>query len=282
VKVVELWVYPVKSCRGIALPAARLLATGLAWDRHWMLVDAHGHAMTQREYPQLVRFETELLRDPLRIDDPSAEFEMLRVRAEGVPDFRASLTEWRKGRNIDAILFEKPVATTEHPEASAWFSKALQRAVHLVALRPETARAMNPKYARPADHVSLADGYPLTLASERSLAALNERLHARGAPPASMRNFRPNIVVDGDAPFCEDGWSRVSVGVSTLRLAKPTSRCTVVNVREDGSSHKDPLRTLASFRTRDNEAYFAVNLIPELGGEESVHLAVGDRVAPAL
>lgn len=38
----ELFVYPIKSCAGIALNEARLLATGLEYDRYWMVTDPDG------------------------------------------------------------------------------------------------------------------------------------------------------------------------------------------------------------------------------------------------
>ena len=41
-QIAELWIYPVKSCAGIAVQQTRLSRHGLQWDRHWMVVDARG------------------------------------------------------------------------------------------------------------------------------------------------------------------------------------------------------------------------------------------------
>ena len=54
----ELNIYPVKSCRGIPLQSARVAATGLADDRHWMLVRPNGRFVTQRELPRLALIGT--------------------------------------------------------------------------------------------------------------------------------------------------------------------------------------------------------------------------------
>ena len=35
----QLWIFPIKSCAGIAVQSARLLPTGLEHDRAFMLVD---------------------------------------------------------------------------------------------------------------------------------------------------------------------------------------------------------------------------------------------------
>src|SRR5579862_4284415 len=48
-----LFVYPIKSCRGTAMPSSLVTPRGLAHDREWMLVDAGGRFITQREVPRL-------------------------------------------------------------------------------------------------------------------------------------------------------------------------------------------------------------------------------------
>src|SRR2546430_7754128 len=40
--VLDLFVYPLKSARGIPSSRVRVTATGLEWDRHWMIVNATG------------------------------------------------------------------------------------------------------------------------------------------------------------------------------------------------------------------------------------------------
>ena len=51
--VASLFVYPVKSCRGIALSTALLTERGIAHDREWLIVDEGGRFITQREVPRL-------------------------------------------------------------------------------------------------------------------------------------------------------------------------------------------------------------------------------------
>jgi MOSC domain-containing protein len=58
VSVEELHVYPLKSARGIAKSTVRLTATGLEWDRTWMVTDCAGGFLTQRTLPNLARIET--------------------------------------------------------------------------------------------------------------------------------------------------------------------------------------------------------------------------------
>src|SRR5882672_12043874 len=70
VSVGELHVYPLKSARGIAQSAVRLAATGLEWDRNWMVTDCAGGFLSQRTHPDLARIETHLSATGLTLRAP--------------------------------------------------------------------------------------------------------------------------------------------------------------------------------------------------------------------
>ena len=53
ISVSALYIYPIKSCRGIEVRAFRLDDLGPQFDRRFMLVDAEGQCITQREEPRL-------------------------------------------------------------------------------------------------------------------------------------------------------------------------------------------------------------------------------------
>src|SRR5690606_25449177 len=65
VTVSDLFFYPLKSARGTPLTAARLIARGFEWDRHWMAVGAASSFITQRTHPQLARIRPELTPESL-------------------------------------------------------------------------------------------------------------------------------------------------------------------------------------------------------------------------
>ena len=60
VEVTGLFVYPVKSMRGIALDSARLTPLGLEHDRRFMVVRSNGEFVTQRNQPLLSQIDTAL------------------------------------------------------------------------------------------------------------------------------------------------------------------------------------------------------------------------------
>ena len=46
----ELWIYPVKSCAGVQLSAARMQRGGLQWDREFAVMKPDGEVLTQKVY----------------------------------------------------------------------------------------------------------------------------------------------------------------------------------------------------------------------------------------
>ena len=106
--------------------------------------------------------------------------------------------------------------------------------------------------------VSLADGYPLLIIGESSLADLNKRL----AFPLPMNRFRPNLVFRGGEPYEEDIWRNFTVGRNRFVGVKPCARCVLTTVDQDtGKKGIEPLLTLAKYRKRDGGVYFGQNVI---------------------
>jgi uncharacterized protein YcbX len=255
ITVSQLWIYPVKACRGIPLKEAHVGRRGIERDRRYMIVDDTGQFVTQRERPELCRLHTAIDEALLTLTFGAAQIAVPIALVDGP---RRQVTVW--GFTGPAI---------EHPPARDFLSQALGAPHHLVYLPDDITRPVPDGRLR--DPVSYADGYPLLLLSEGSLAALNARLSA----PVTMRRFRPNLVVTGCAPFAEDGWATFRVGALLFRAPKPCARCAVLTVDpETGATGREPLATLATFRARGGEVWFGMNAIPDGEGE----IAVGDAL----
>jgi len=259
--------FPVKSCRGGAVDEALVEPWGLAGDRRWLVVDDDGVLMTAREHGRLLLVTPSIRPDgglhltspdapDLAVDVPSGD-ELVPVRV------------WRS----------ELVAALASDEAAAWFSKIVGRAARLVYLDDPTRRHPNPEYARPTDYVSFADGYPLLLATAGSLAQLNDWIAAgpRAAEgPLPMIRFRPNVVIDGSAPWAEDGWRRLRIGDAEFRAVKGCDRCVMTMTDPDTATRgKEPIATLARYRNWDHATWFGMNLVPDTPGAT---IRVGDEV----
>ncbi|MXG90709.1 MOSC domain-containing protein [Nocardioides sp. YIM 123512] len=263
--------FPVKSCSGEELDAAEVEPWGLAGDRHWMLVDPSGETVTARAHPRMLLMRPRLSGDGLVVSAPErADLDDLEVATP-------------QGPLTDVTVFGRApfAAALADDSAHAWFSDLLDTPVRLVHADDPRRRHANPAYAGPNVPMAFADGYPLNVGSLASLAELN-RLIAEGPRAAEggleMVRFRPNLVVDGEAPWAEDGWRRIRVGEVVFRVVKGCDRCAVpATDHRTAERFKEPTATLARHRRWDGAVWFGVQLVPDSPATGAV-LRVGDEV----
>lgn len=261
----EINIYPIKSLGGISLKGSVVENRGLQLDRRWMLVDEKNNFLTQRENPLMATVKTEILKNGLGV---SSDNETLEIPLETNLEETVSVKIWSS--RCRARVYER--------KFNEWFSNILQKHCKLVLMPEETRRRVNYFYAvHQDDAVSFADGYPVLLACESSLADLNSRLEM----PVPMNRFRPNLVVSGADAFAEDGWKQIKIGTVIFHVVKPCGRCVMTTVDQtSGEKHgAEPLKTLATYRipkrSIKKKILFGQNLIAENSGEI---LNIGDAV----
>jgi uncharacterized protein YcbX len=254
-----LYVYPIKSCGGIAAEEWDVDERGLRHDRRWMLVDEANQFISQRELPRMALIGVRI--------DPDG----LVVSAPGMPSLQVLFLP-PEGHLLRAQVWDDVVETLPvGGGADRWFERFLGVKCKLVYLPEESVRPVDRDYGRAGDQVGLADGFPFLLISESSLAELNARLEQ----PLPMDRFRPNLVVGGCDPYAEDGWRVVRIGSITLRVVKPCGRCAITTVDQSTATRgKEPLRTLATFRRSGTKVLFGQNLVHDGTGV----LRAGDPV----
>ena len=176
-------------------------------------------------------------------------------------------------------------------------------------------RSTEKRYA-PNAHACFSDGFPILLANENSLAALNEALTEKGADEILMNRFRPNVCVGGSGSktggnaWAEDRWGKLAIGGNSnggdtaetntngisFDLVKPCSRCVMVTVDQKNPSKgipsvkNEPLRTLDETRNGKEcgfervdwgaTPFFAWNVVSD-SNRVGEAIAVGDFVAVA-
>ncbi|MFC7516212.1 MOSC domain-containing protein [Herbaspirillum sp. GCM10030257] len=272
----ELNLYPIKSCAGISLREATVTPAGLMseqiYDREWMVVDAEGQFMTQRDYPKMALIVPRIKADTLELRAPG----MLRLEVPlGLPDPSEETT-------LTVHVWGEPVHAYDCDETTAtWFSKFLGTPCRLVRFHAEAKRIANKKWTNGLEVPTLfADGYPMLVISEASLADLNSKLQAQGRQPLPMNRFRPNIVVNGIEAFEEDVTESFRIGDAVLKPVKPCPRCPMPSVDQaTGEFGPNPLDILQTYRANprvDGGITFGMNAIL-LEGEGQV-LRVGQEV----
>lgn len=271
--IASLYVYPVKSCRGLAADRAEVTPDGLAIDgvrdREWMIVDARGRFVTQRELPRLALVDVETAGGRIRLQVPGV----------GAVDPEVL------GPAREVVVWSANVRGRDGGDAAAdALSAYLGCAVRLVRFDDSHPRRVNPDYTGAQRATTLyADGYPLLVIGQASLDELNAKLAARGLGALPMNRFRPNVVVDGLDAYDEDHVDTLAIGDVVLKLVKPCTRCEVTTTdQRTARRSQEPLRTLSTYRRDDRLAgvTFGMNAIVTQGAGGT--LAVGDETQATL
>jgi uncharacterized protein YcbX len=263
----DLYTYPVKSCRGLRHDRLRLDDTGLADDRHWMLVRPNGRFVTQRELPRMALIRASVTAAELTLNAPGRP-------PLHVPRFASAttfdVTVWKfDGRGIDC-----------GDAAAAWASNTLETPLRLVRFDPAVPRICSPEWTPGATAVTeFSDGFPILVISRASLADLNSRL-PKALP---MERFRPNLVIDGVAAYDEDRIHELRAEGVTIRVVKPCMRCAITTTDQQTGERDgvEPLQTLKTFRfdSQQRGVAFGQNAIPIEGVGRELRVGMTFEVA---
>lgn len=248
----ELYVYPIKSCAGVRQNRARLTEWGLEHDRNWMVTDADGRFLTQRECPQLACVKVEF--------GPSE----LLISAPPMPLLRTPLavSALHAAPIVTATVWDDVLAALDTGcETAAWFSEFLGVAARLLRFDPAVQRVADRRWSGEISaRTQFADGFPFLLIGQASLDDLNLRLTHRGAQPIPMNRFRPNLVISGLDAYEEDYVATFTLVTSetavAMRPVKPCPRCPIPTINQDRgqtdpAQPNEPLDTLAGYRADD-------------------------------
>ena len=276
----ELNLYPIKSCAGISLREAVVTEAGLMsehiYDREWMVVDAQGNFLTQREHPRMALIVPRIKGDMLELRAPG----MLRL------EIPLDLSDPDEAPTLEVRVWDDTVKAYDCDETTAtWFSNAVGVACRLVRFHPHAKRLANKKWTGDVEVPTMfSDGYPMLVISEASLEDLNQKLTAQGRAALPMNRFRPNLVINGIEAFEEDYVDTFKLGGATLKPVKPCPRCPIPSVDQaTGIVGPSPLDILQTYRANpkvDGGITFGMNAIL-LEGEGQV-LRVGQEVGVEL
>lgn len=264
-------VYPVKSCRAVALDRVEITRTGLQGDRLLQVVDADGSPVTQRQHPVLATVQ------PALVDD------VLELAADGRTALNVEIPT-TNDITVSSLLGVPVEAGDAGDEAAAWFTDLLGTPVRLVAM---TQRS---EYRLPIPGVDMmlswADACSVLVANSASVHWLNDR----SSEPFGMDRFRPNLTIDDDEAWIEDTWRDFSIGAARFGLGIAWPRCAIPQVDQvDGTRHKEPAKVLKQHRWCSDAASADASLRPLLEGNalfgigcsvrpEGAVISVGDEV----
>lgn len=226
----QLFVYPIKSCAGVAVSEAILTPTGLDLDRAWMVVDARGDFVSQRELPRMALIQPTLRHYDLVLRAPGMLALHLAIDAAEQP---VTVRVW----DDEVRAYDMGVV------AAQWFTDFLSPAgsglgpLRLVRFDPDEQRLADKRWTGGVSAPNqFSDGFPVLVAGEASLALFNRQLAEAGQAAVGMARFRPNLVLSGLDAYDEDHIDKLWLGdgegdaVVQLRLVKPCVRCSIPDV----------------------------------------------------
>lgn len=257
-----LYCYPIKSLGGISLQTSEVEMRGLKYDRRWVLADGKNKFITQRNHPQMAFFDVAILEQGLQVTDR-------RDKAVFIVPFKTETAD-RQSINIwdDTVEVVRVSAA-----ADAWFTQQLNMECHLFYQPDDSIRPTESEHNITGnEHVSMADGHPVLIISEESLADLNSRLEE----PVEMKRFRPNIVISGGEKYVEDSLEKITAGSVDLYGVKLCARCVLTTINPDTAEKgREPLKTLMSYRKEGTKINFGKDFLIHKEG----NLSVGDGVS---
>jgi uncharacterized protein YcbX len=192
---------------------SKLSETGLQHDRRWLIVDASTNRfISQRTHPKLALIQPNIVTDSKTGSLKGLKLELigpLDKKALPITSLFVPLVPFKNPSSIKrkVEIWDRSIdgAVDQGDEVADFLTKYLQldedassnnagkflRLVYLDLEGGSDGQKINSKYAlSEKDISSYSDGYPILLASEQSLEALNSKLKTQ----ITMHRFRPNIV----------------------------------------------------------------------------------------
>jgi len=274
IQVTDIFIYPVKSLKGIPLKEAETGLRGFKYDREWMITDSDYQFLTQREIEAMATITVSIAKDFLLLQSSKGNELKINLNA-------------KRGESVQVSVWDDICdAFDEGEDASYWLTDELGywqgKTLRLVRFCSDRKRPVPTKYlhGREAES-SFSDQFPYLITSWDSLKKLNEGLSENGKQEVTMARFRPNIVVN-DIASIENQTSLDLIsqdGNYEFGLRKPCKRCKITTINQDSGEiidFKEPLSTLTSlkFNSENYGAFFGQNAI--LLSDQECVVSVGD------
>jgi len=256
-QVSRLFIYPIKSLGGIEVASARVTDRGFEHDRRWMLVDANNRFLSQREFGQMALIRTGITGEGIEVEHIHHPGKGITIPFKPQSGEDGNFTVW------DDTCYGQYVSD----EADEWFSEMLRTTCRLVYMPDHSRRLVEEKYRVDDEITSFSDAYPFLMLGEATVRHLNSKLGTQ----LSMNRFRPNIVFTGSDAHFEDAMAHIQIGGIDFYGVKLCARCNIITIDQDTAEQsKEPTRTLATYRAKNNKIYFGQNLLHK--GEGTIHV----------
>jgi molybdenum cofactor sulfurtransferase len=260
IKIEEIAIFPVKSCRAFVVKMWPMSDTGLLYDREWVIVGQNGAAITQKQNSKLCGIQTSI--------DLKEGVLTLSATSFGSVNVHLSMDSVEEEQCDMRICGQRVRGVECSCEASKWLTDVLGTHCKLIRKNPLFQRIAK-EHTKSKDNLSFANQAQYLLISQSSTRHLHTLLQSNLSSGENesvhtvsdlTERFRANLVVSGSIPpFSEDGWKYVSIGSKTFNVLGPCTRCQMICINQSsGEREREPLQTL--FSARGSKAHFGIYL----------------------
>ena len=278
IEISQLFIFPVKSLRGIAVSNAELTPTGFKWDRHWMIVKPDGGFITQRQFPHMVLIHTQLTADAVVLSKTGMNDLIIPF---ATASSKTPLSTTSDEALVDAIIWKDNCKVIDEGKAASnWITEAINapKALRIVRMASGHQRPQSkPELLGDATHTLFSDAAPILVCNNNSLKSLNTSLTKHQFDPVEMENFRPNIVLNGLDAFDEHNSKGLHNEHYELTHCYPCQRCVIPTINiHTGTRHpqQEPFSLLAKLNAMPDN-----NKAPAFGENSIVTQGIGKFVS---
>ncbi|CAL8256886.1 unnamed protein product [Lota lota] len=252
----NIYIYPIKSCAAFEVCDWPLGASGLLYDRSWMVVNSHGVCLSQKREPRLCQIlpRVHLSLGQLSLHAPGMD--NLLVPLESTATLKTSQRVCQS-----KVCGDRVETVDSGDEAAMWLSDFLGQPCRLIRQSPDSVRGGKKRLNTDATTavLSFVNKAQYLLINKASVDLIQEQIRSRqefseDRQPLDTQNlisrFRANLVVAGVEPFEEDTWSQLIIGDAQFLVGDRCERCQMICVDQDtGTKTKAPLLALSSCRS---------------------------------
>ncbi|KAI1902016.1 hypothetical protein AGOR_G00040370 [Albula goreensis] len=283
---INLFLYPIKSCAAFEVNEWPLGPLGLLYDRKWMVVNLNGVGVSQKQEPRLC-----LICPQIHLAKKE-----LSVHATGMDPIFLPLEDSTENHLAGPVIQSKVcgdrVKTVDCGDrVAAWLSEFLGKPYRLIRQRADFTRDRSRGKGKGESTVSLSlvNEAQYLMINRASIEALQEHIirrnnsnnHQHFDVQQLIDRFRANLVVWGKEPFEEDDWTGVKIGNTIFKVAGQCGRCQMIGIDQStGVRSQEPLQSLSA--CRNGKVTFGLYLIHNLPETLSSVLTVGSSVIPQI
>ncbi|CEF69581.1 Molybdenum cofactor sulfurase, C-terminal domain and MOSC, N-terminal beta barrel domain and Pyruvate kinase-like, insert domain-containing protein [Strongyloides ratti] len=293
----KLFIYPVKSMKGISVPYIECTKVGGNYkyikDRSFMVVDRKTSLYIGGKKERKIV----LIEPSLNYDSITSSFVLTLKCSKNKTSVSVNLNEVVKnGIIISAKVFDDGICDGYDcgDEVSNFIKNILDSSAdlrlmyHTESLFRQRHAVVGPKYSntnvsKGPHEIRYQDDVPFNILTKESINDLNKRLNQNDF--LLTERFRPNILVSGCKPYEEDFWKYIKISSSIFEYLKPCTRCiqTTINpLTAEKHPNLEPLKELRKYRLANGRIAKEYGISPVFGVHVGVKnggiIKVGDDV----